>query len=242
MIRCIAIDDEPLALEQLKSYISKVPYLQLVAACHDAFEAIEAMGNNAVDAVFADINMPDLSGIDLVRSMSKQPIVVFTTAYADYAVAGYKVNAVDYLLKPFGLDEFLVAAEKVRRQHELLVSAGVAGRKASPEAIYVKSDYRMQRIAVADIVFVESMAEYVRITTANGSQRPLMTLLSMRRIENILPEGVFLRVHKSFIVNMRMVKSVSKTSIETATGATIPIGDTYRQAVADYIDNHGMRL
>lgn len=235
------MDDEPLALNQLTAYIKRVPYLDMVAACHDAYEANDVINREQVDAIFADINMPDLNGLEFIRSLSKPPLVVFTTAYSDYAIEGFRVNAIDYLMKPFSFDEFLSAAGKVQRQYELEHAAESAKVKVeSPDFIYVRADHRMQRIGTDDILYIEGMSEYVRIYTATG-QKPITTLLSMHKIEKTLPKDTFLRVHKSYIVNMSRIQSVNKTSILIDEDKYIVIGDAYRQDVSEYISRHALK-
>lgn len=240
MIRCLAMDDEPLALEQISAYIRKVPYLKLVAACPDAYDAMRIISEEDIDAVFADINMPDLNGLDFIRSLTKRPLVVFTTAYSDYAIEGYKVSAIDYLLKPFGFDEFLAAADKVRRQHELIASQKANEAKREPqEYIYIKVEHRMVRISTNAIRYIEGMSEYVRIYT-DEAPKPLTTLLSMRKMEEALPQDAFLRVHKSYIVNMGKVKSVCKTSVQMDADTFIPVGDAYRPAFMEYVSSRAL--
>lgn len=234
------MDDEPLALEQISAYIRKVPYLQLVAACPDAYDAMRIMDETQVDAVFADINMPDLNGLDFIRSLTKRPLVVFTTAYSDYAIEGYKVSAIDYLLKPFGFDEFLAAADKVRRQHELIVAKdGGEAKKEAQEYIYIKVEHRMVRISTSAIRYVEGMSEYVRVYT-DEAPKPLTTLLSMRKMEEALPQDTFMRVHKSYIVNMGKMLSACKTSIQMDADTFIPVGDAYRSAFMEYISSRAL--
>lgn len=235
------MDDEPLALSQLKAYAAKVPFLELVAACPDTYTAMQTMEETQVDAIFADINMPDLNGLEFIRSLSAPPLVVFTTAYSDYAIEGYKVNATDYLLKPYSFEEFLAAAQKVRRQYELLHQAETAQEgKPSDSFIYIKSDHRMNRVYTDSILYIEGMSEYVRIYTTT-SDKPLTTLLPMRKIEESLPRDKFLRVHKSYIVNMAQATSACRTSIALTTDKFIPVGDAYREAVFKYIDRHSLK-
>lgn len=240
MIRCIAMDDEPLALEQLTAYIAKVPYLELVAACSDAYDAMKELGSQQVDAIFADINMPDLNGLDLVRSLEHRPLVVFTTAYADYALEGYQVEAVDYLLKPFGLREFAAAADKLRRRYDLLHAAQQPApptEPTDPGFIYVKTDRRLVRVSLDDIRYVVGMSEYVRIFLASQT-RPLITLSTMKRMEETLPATRFKRIHKSYIVNTAAIRSVNKNNVSVGEEEVLPIGEAYREAFNRWVDDH----
>lgn len=239
-IKCIAIDDEPLALQQIKSYIHKMPFMELVAACSDTFSAMEVMGRTHIDAIFADINMPDLNGLDFIRSLENSPLVVFTTAYSDYAIAGYKVNAVDYLLKPYGFDDFFAAATKVKKQFDLEHNEPAApAQEAQQGFIYVKSDHSMSRIDTSTILYIEAMGEYVRIYTTS-SERPHTALLSMKKVEQTLAGGAFLRVHKSYIVNMSLLTSVNKSSIILGKDICIPIGYAYKTEVEAFVESHSL--
>ena len=177
MIKCLVIDDEPLALQQLASYVEKIPYFTLVAQCHGAVEAREIIDRERVDAIFVDINMPDINGMDFVKQLSAPPIVVFTTAYSEYAVDGYKVDAVDYLLKPFGLDDFKRAATKVKKRYELENNAAAQQPADDDDSIFLKTEHRVIRANIADIRYVEGMSEYLKIYIEG--QRPIIMLLSM---------------------------------------------------------------
>ncbi|MBR5715403.1 MAG: response regulator transcription factor [Bacteroidales bacterium] len=239
MLRCIAIDDEPLALAQIASYINKVPYLELVGRCRGAQEAHEILQQTQVDLMFVDINMPDLNGLDFVRSLEFPPKVIFTTAYSDYAIDGYKVQAVDYLLKPFGLKDLEAAAERARQRIESETAAyGFVPQPTSAIEqdgfFYVKCDYRITRINIDDIHYVESMGEYIRIFV-EGQPRPFMPLLSLKRIEEILPADHFMRVHRSYIVNLRRVTEISRQRIIFG-DVQIPIGDSYKQTLLDHVN------
>jgi len=243
MIRCIAIDDEPLALAQVASYINKVPYLELVGKCRDASEALDVLQQTQVDLMFVDINMPDLNGLDFVRSLENRPKVIFTTAYSDFAVDGYKVEAVDYLLKPFGVKDLEAAAEKARRriESETLAEGFVPQPTNAIQKdgyFFVKNDYRITRINIDDIRYVESMGEYVRIFI-EGQDRAIMPLLSMKRIEEILPSERFMRVHRSYIVNLSKITDISRQRIIFG-DVYIPVGDSYKQAFLDYINARSM--
>jgi len=239
MIKVLAIDDEPLALLQLRKMIELTPYFTLVEACSDAFEAMKVMQTEHVDAIFADINMPDLSGLDFVRSLDNPPIIVFTTAYSQYAVDGYKVNAVDYLLKPFGMPEFQCAAAKVRKQYEL-IHGRVEERhldedKLEGNILFVKSDYRMVRIDINDIRYVESQSEYLKIFLADHSS--LMVLMSIKRMADILPADRFVRIHRSYIVNMSRVVEIARLRVRMDASTILPIGDSYKDDVLKFVND-----
>lgn len=238
MINCLAIDDEPLALRQLASYIEKVPYLHLVDKCHSAFDAIKHLEKGDIDVIFVDINMPDLNGMDFVRSLTRPPMVVFTTAYSEYAIEGYRVNAVDYLLKPFGMDDFVRVANKIRAQHELKTKA-TSGTDDS--SIFVKSEHRTIKIDTRQIRYIEGMSEYLRIYLT-GKDKPVIALLAMKKMEEVLPQSMFMRIHRSFIVNLKMIQEVNKSRVILADGSDLPIGDLYRDAFFGYVDTKMMKI
>ena len=236
MIRVLAIDDEPLALRQLVTYISKVPFLELAGQCRSALEAREIMEHDVVDAIFCDINMPDLSGMDFVRQLAAPPLIVFTTAYSEYAIEGYKVNAVDYLLKPFGMNDFLRASMKIQEQYNLR-HANTPQQQSSPVqadgTIFVKTDYRVVRIAISDIRYIEGMSEYLKIHLEG--QKPVITLLSMKKMEDYLPPTQFMRIHRSYIVNLQKIQEVNKNRIILDADTYLPLGDLYKEQFNDYL-------
>lgn len=238
MIKCIAIDDEPLALNQLTGYISRVPFLQLVRSCQDAFEAMQALADEEIDLMFIDINMPDLNGLDFVRSLIVKPLVIFTTAYSEYAVEGFKVDAVDYLLKPFEFQDLLKASDKARKQFEYQSKEGAeseADLLSNDRSLFVKSESKVVRIDIADIRYVEGMSEYVRIFT-DTSCKPVVTMLSMRKIEERLPSQVFMRIHRSYIVNLQKIKEVARLRVIFDANTYIPVGDSYKEQFTEYIN------
>jgi two-component system LytT family response regulator len=235
MIRVLTIDDEPLALRQLSSYIKKIPYLELVGECQSALDAMAVMEKQTIDAIFIDINMPDLNGLDFVRSLESPPLVVFTTAYSDYAIEGYKVNAVDYLLKPFTLEDMEGAAEKVRTQYELLHQGDVSVVDED-DAIFFKTEHKVVRVQVSDIRYVEGMSEYLKIHL-EGDRKPLIVLLSMKKLEERLPRHVFMRIHRSYIINLRKIQEVNKNRVILDADTYLPIGDLYRDTFNSYIDS-----
>lgn len=236
-INCIAIDDEPLALSQISGYIRKVPFLNLVSECPDAFSAMEAIAFNKIDLMFVDINMPDLNGLEFVKSLTSKPLIIFTTAYSEYAVDGFKVDATGYLLKPFGYDEFLKSANKALQQIELM-NLSKKRENLDEENLYVKSDYKFVKIKISEIVYIESRNEYIRIYTKSGT--PVLTLLSLKSIEEKLPEDSFMRIHRSFIVNLKCIAEYSKVGITIDNSTFIPLGEQYREKFLEYIQKHSL--
>ena len=244
MIKVLAIDDEPLALQQLVAYIKKTPFLTLVAECQSALEARDILNEEPVDALFCDINMPDLNGMDFVKSLAVPPLIVFTTAYSEYAVEGFRVDAVDYLLKPFGLQEFQRAANRLKERlkdsspvSSLTTPLSQSTTPLSPEedTLFVKTDYRVVRIAISDIRYVEGMSEYLKLHM-EGQPKPIVTLLSMKKIEERLPAN-FMRIHRSYIVNLEKIREVNKNRVILDAETYLPIGDNYREQFNRYLDN-----
>lgn len=236
-IRCIAVDDEPIALRQIGNYIEKTPFLELVSLCNNAFDALEVINNQEVDLVFADISMPDLSGIDFVKSLQKKMHVIFTTAYSEYAIDGFRVDAVDYLLKPVGYKDFLKAVNKARDLRIKSIPDDQT-EKNSMDHIFVKSGYKLVRIELSDIKYVESMHEYVRIHLVND--KPVMTLGSMKSIEELLPGDKFLRVHRSFLVNTDRIKVVERNRIVFDNNVYIPVSDQYKARFQEFLSRNSI--
>ncbi|MGL4994359.1 MAG: LytR/AlgR family response regulator transcription factor [Bacteroidales bacterium] len=245
MIKCIAIDDEPLALAKLRSYIEKIPFLYLCKTCQDAIEAMQVISEQSIDLIFLDINMPDLSGIEFVRSLEKAPHIIFTTAYSEYAIDGFKLDAVDYILKPFNFDEFLTAANRARKRIELIEYSSnrpinpINQKFVSDGTIFVKSDYKVSRIDLDSILYIEAMNEYVKIYI-NGEEKPLIPLLSIKKLEEILPSSKFMRVHRSYIVNLERVIEIAKMRIIFGKNS-IPIGDSYKEFFMEYVNQRLMK-
>ena len=240
MIRCIIVDDEPLAVAQLEKYVERVPFLVNVGSCSSAAEAMEILSTGSVDAMFVDINMPDIDGVQFVRSLVNPPFVVFTTAYSEYAIEGFKLDAIDYLLKPIAFEDFLKASNKLNRIYSMNNNAQSAieqGEGVCHDCLFVKSDYRMLRVPISSIKYIESMSEYVRIFVED-SPKPIVSLLSMKKIEESLPAGDFMRVHRSYLVNLNKVKEVSKMRLVYDGSVYVPIGEMYKDAFFEYIDKH----
>ena len=234
MIRCLAIDDEPLALQQLTAYIKKIPFLELVDSCQSAHDALTVMNQEVIDAIFVDINMPDLNGMDFVKSLPVPPLVVFTTAYSEYAVEGFKVDAVDYLLKPFGLTDFQRAANKVKARYDQQNTAVIA--QDEEDTLFLKTDYKVIRIDVKDIRYVQSMSEYLKIFL-EGRAKPVIVSLSMKKMEERLPENQFMRIHRGYIVNLKKIQEVNKNRVIMDEETYLPIGDNYKEAFNSYLES-----
>ena len=237
MIRCLAIDDEPLALQQLVAYINKVPFLELAAQCQSALEARQFLESDTVDAIFCDINMPDLNGMDFVKSLVSPPLIVFTTAYSEYAVEGFKVNAVDYLLKPFGLQDFQRAANRVLERWEMKSPSSLHVPLSSPkeETLYLKTDYRVVKVTVDDIRYIEGMSEYLKVWV-EGEAKPIITLLAMKKLEERLPAH-FMRIHRSYIVNLNKIQEVNKNRVILDAQTNLPVGELYKEAFQNYLQS-----
>lgn len=239
-IKCLAIDDEPLALQQVAAYVQKLPYLEMVGQCSSAFEAFELLEKQHIDLMFVDINMPDLNGLEFVKSLVQKPLLIFTTAYSEYALEGFKVDALDYLLKPFSFNEFSKAATKARNQFELMQSANKSEEKleSNDNYLFIKSEYKIIRINLNDILYIEGMKEYVRVHLTN--QKPVMTLLSMKAVEETLPSDKFMRVHRSFIINLEKVTTIERFRIVYDDKTRIPVSDSYKEQFQEFLDKNFM--
>jgi len=196
-------------------------------------EARKFLEQDTVDAIFCDINMPDLNGMDFVKSLQAAPMVVFTTAYAEYAVEGFKVNAVDYLLKPFGLQDFQRAANRIKERLDATTPLPQQGGGES-DTIFVKTEYRIVKVTIADIRYIEAMSEYLKIYL-EGEPKPIITLLSMKKMEERLPDH-FMRIHRSYIVNLLKIQEVNKNRVIMDADTYLPIGDMYKDAFQSYLD------
>ncbi len=241
MVRCVAVDDEPLALRQIKEYIARTPSLELVAACRSASQARDVLDREDADLLFVDIDMPDQNGLDFVGSLDGFRFVIFTTAYSEFAIDGFKLNAIDYLLKPFGYDEFLKAVEKAVSLKELIERSRSADEARQEEAavedrefLSVRADYRTMLVRISDIVYLESVGEYVRLHIAGSS--PIVTLFRLKHMETTLPADSFMRVHRSYIVNLRRITGYAKGRIYFDGEEYVPLGEKYREQFLKYID------
>lgn len=228
MLTCIAIDDEPLALELLEDNITKIPFLQLVAACENPLQAMRIMEDQAVDLVFLDIQMPGLTGLQFIRSLATKPLFILITAYEKYALEGYDLDVVDYLVKPVSLDRFIKACNKARELHELRNKKG-AMVNSGADYFFVNVDYSLLKVLYADVLWIESLKDYVKINLKSTS-KPVVTRMSMKQLEEDLPVDRFIRVHKSYIISKDQVTAIRKNSIFIGS-MEIPVGENYRETI-----------
>lgn len=244
-MKCIAIDDEPLALRQISAYISKIPFLELQATFRSAVVAQEWLQQNEVDLIFVDINMPDMSGIEFVQSLDVKAMVIFTTAYAEYAIEGYKLSAIDYLLKPFGLKDITRASEKALSLYELVQFQRNAQAEqevneseevdAEKDVISVYADRKTHLVKMSNIVYVESAGEYVRLHLADGTS--LVTLFRLKNMESSLQSSQFMRVHRSYIINLGHITGYTKGRVFLSNEDYVPIGENYKEQFVNYMNS-----
>jgi DNA-binding LytR/AlgR family response regulator len=235
MIRCIAIDDEPLALRQIASYIKKTPFLELAGQFESPLQAVEPISENKVDVMYVDISMPDMNGLDFVKTLSNPPRIVFITAYSEYALEGFRLDALDYLLKPVGYRDFLKSANKVKSWFDSRVVKSDEIR-SNKDFLFIKSEYKLLRINFGDIKYIEGMNEYIKIHLI--SSKPVMTLLSMKSIEEQLPQDKFMRVHRSYIVNLSKISVIERNRIVFDEKVYIPVSDQYKARFQGYVDKN----
>ena len=224
MMNCIALDDEPLALDIIEAYVKKHPELHLVACCNNAAEASEILKKQSIDLMFLDIQMPGINGLNFIRSLEQKPLFMFTTAYSEYAIDAFKVDAIDYLLKPIAYDRFEKAVEKAKEYYSIKNNLDVIESDLENEYIFVKANQQLVKLSYGEILYVEAFADYVKIFL---NDRKIVTLQTMKKMESKLPKDIFSRVHRSFIVNRKAVESFS-TSICEVNGVKIPVGKSYK--------------
>lgn len=252
ILKCIAVDDEPLALDIIEDYVSKVPFLQLVKRTENAIEALQLVQAGGIDLVFLDIQMPDLTGIQFLKIAGEKSNFILTTAYSQYALESYDLNVSDYLLKPIAFDRFYKAVEKVHKQLQKSEPAPVAPPTPEPPAIqglmgnnhatpvqdfiFVKTEHKIQKIQLDDILYIEGLKDYISIFTKTER---VITLQNMKKMEETLPKGEFIRVHKSYIISIDKIESIERSRISIAS-KVIPIGDTYRDEFFKLIDGRNI--
>lgn len=234
-IRIVIIDDEPIALAKLRSYVEKTPFLDLVGEFSTAVDAMAFISNGNADAIFTDINMPDLDGLQFIESLANPPLVVFITAYSQYAVDSYRLSAVDYLLKPYGFAEFQRAANKLLKTFTSNLQQRESLSKNTEDTIFLKVDYRYVRLNLSDILYIKGYGEYLQIYTACYSQ-PLLTLSSFASIMDMLPDN-FLQIHRSYIVNMNRIDQVEKSRVIIGQ-ERLSVSDSFKQSFQAYLMSH----
>ena len=229
-MKCIVVDDEPLALDLLESYVRKTPFLELAGKYSSAVQAMKELANQQVDLIFLDIQMPELNGLEFSRMLPPETCIIFTTAFDQYAIDGYKVNALDYLLKPISYPDFLQAANKALHQHELMHRTP----QDEIDSIFVKSEYKLVQIELRKILYVEGLKDYIKIYEEDNP-KPVLSLMSMKAMEDLMPPSQFMRVHRSYIVRKDKIRVIDRGRI--VFGKTyIPISDSYKQAFQEYLE------
>ena len=231
-MKCIAVDDEALALDLLEDNIRKVPFLTLVKRCKNTFEAHEVVMKENIDLIFLDIQMPGISGVQFLQTITSPPMVIFITAYEQYALEGFNLNVVDYLLKPVSFDRFLKAVNKAHELFTLKNNPSSSGE--SPDYLFVNADYSLVKINIRDILYIEGLKDYIKIFVENAP-RPIITRMSMKAMDEKLPPERFVRVHKSFIVSIDKIVSIRKGKIAIGT-ANIPVSEHYKENLYRFID------
>lgn len=241
MIRALIVDDEPLAQDVLETYISRIPELELVAKCNNALEANEKLKSEKIDLMFLDIQMPQLTGTDFLKTLANPPIVIFTTAYPNYALEGFELDALDYLLKPISFERFMKAVNKASEQHELLTQAGTgtpAPGNKEEEFIFVKADKKLVKINFNEVLYIEGLKDYVIIRLEKNR---VITLQTMKSLEEKLPASTFKRIHRSYIVNITRIDAIVGNMVEVQEkGAAkhLPIGKNYREELLNLVNKN----
>jgi DNA-binding LytR/AlgR family response regulator len=235
--RCLIVDDEPPALDLLEGYVINTPFLELAGKCPDAFKAMEILNEQDIDLIFLDIQMPELSGMELSRTLKKESKIIFTTAFQQYAVEGYKVDAVDYLLKPFSYEEFLKAANKAHDR--ILLENNPIKNKEALKEIFVRSGYKLIRIELEKVMYIEGLKDYVKIYLSTKEQ-PILTLMSLKTLEEKLPCDRFMRIHRSFIINLNQIMALERSQVLIG-NERITIRDQYVEKFEKYISGKSIR-
>ncbi len=232
-MNCIAVDDEPLALKLLADNIDKVAYLKLVAACSNAFEAMKSLQENQIDLIFIDIQMPGLTGLQYIATLENKPLVIFITAYKQYALESYDLSVVDYLVKPVSLERFVKACNRAKELYELKALKSVSPVHATQEYFFVNSDYSQIKVMFSDITWMEGLRDYVKIYL-KSTNKPLVIRSSLKSIEEQLPQNKFIRIHKSYLISIESIIAIRKNSVFIK-DKELPVGDTYRETVDELV-------
>jgi DNA-binding LytR/AlgR family response regulator len=234
-LRTIALDDEPLALKLVAGYIGKTPFLELAGEFDNPLDAVDFLATEVVDLILLDIQMPDLTGIEFIKTLPDAPKIIFTTAYEKYALEGFKLNAVDYLLKPFNYQEFLTAVQKAKKLIDLETQA-LPTLEANNQFLFLKSEYKVRRINFDDILYIEGLKDYVKVYLQTN-EKPILSINSVKSLEEKLPAERFMRVHRSFIVNLEKVETIERSRI--VFGKTyIPVSDQYKEKFQEFVNKN----
>ncbi|MHA7944213.1 LytR/AlgR family response regulator transcription factor [Formosa sp. 3Alg 14/1] len=240
-LNCIIVDDEPMALNLVESYVEKTPFLNLKKKCSSAIEALEFVNSESVDLLFLDIQMPDLSGLEFSKMLPKGTRVIFTTAFDEYALEGFKVEAIDYLLKPFDYAEFLTAANKAKAWFDLVKGNNTKASNAvseEKEFLFVKSEYKQLRIKLADVLYFEGLKDYIKIWLKDNP-KAVLTIMSLKSLEEELPKTDFMRVHRSFIVSLKNIEVVERSQI-IINNQRITVSEQYKPKFLEYINQNSL--
>ncbi|RPE00821.1 DNA-binding response regulator [Aureibaculum marinum] len=239
-ITCVIVDDEPMALNLVESYVEKTPFLVLKKKCSSAIEAMEFLKDTPVDLLFLDIQMPDLTGIEFSKMLPKETRVIFTTAFDQYALEGFKVEALDYLLKPFDYAEFLSAANKANEWFSLVKAKKQTILSEEKEFLFVKSEYKQLRIKLADVLYFEGLKDYIKIWLKDNP-KPILTLMSLKSLQEELPETQFMRVHRSFIVSLKNIEVIERSQI-IINNNRITVSEQYKENFLAFVNNNSLNL
>lgn len=234
MLKCIAVDDEPLALELLEDNISKLPYLQLVGGCSNAMEAMKILQSQTIDLIFLDIQMPGLTGLQFIQSLSQKPMIILITAYEKFALEGFNLDVVDYLVKPVALERFVKACNKAWELYQLKTTSTAAVITA-PDYFFVNVDYSLLKITFSDVMWIEGLKDYIKIHL-KSSNKAVITRMGMKTMEEQLPSQKFVRIHKSYIVSIDHITAIRKNSVFIG-AIELPVGESYRDAITAITNN-----
>jgi DNA-binding LytR/AlgR family response regulator len=234
MINCIAIDDEPLALELLEDNISQVPYLNLVGKCSNAIDALRLLKEMNVDLVFLDIQMPGLTGLQFIRSLTVKPMFILVTAYEKFALEGFNLNVVDYLVKPVALERFIKACNKAHELYDLKKGNVIGESRKYDDYFFINVDYSLVKVMYRNIMWIEGLKDYIKIYLKDNA-KPIIARLSLKSLEDELPDSIFIRIHKSYIVSKNFISSVKKSSLLLENKMELPVGENYKDRIEDLV-------
>lgn len=237
-INCLVVDDEPMALSLMEDFVAKIPFLELKGKCSNGFEVLKKLHTEKIDLLFLDIQMPELNGIELSRTISKDTRVIFTTAFDQYAIEGFKVDALDYLLKPYNFEEFYTAAQKAKEWFSLVNNARKNETKEEPVYIFIRAEYKQLKVMLDDILYIEGLKDYVKVWLSNES-KPILTHTSLKKLEEELPESKFMRVHRSYIIALNKIQSIERSQA-VINNQYIPIADQFKEQFQNFVGRNSL--